>query len=118
MIHNLSNKKKLLILVWIVYVLFLISKRNGIVYPTLIQNYFSDLLALPLTLGTALWVLRIYTRDSTYKLNWSKILVAVIYFSIVFEWYLPQKNSVYISDIWDIVAYFTGGFVFYFFQKY
>ncbi len=117
MIRKLSYKKKILLLGWLIYIGFLISKKYGIIYPSLIQNYFSDLLALPLTLGLALWLLRIYTRNSSYKLSLLKVFVVFVYFSVVFEWYLPQKSNIYTSDIWDVMAYFLGGFLYWFAQE-
>jgi hypothetical protein len=105
---RISNKKILLIAGWIVYASFMLSKRFGVVYHPLIQGYFSDFMAVPLMLGVILLLMRVYTGDRDFKINGSKVLVAFVYISVVFELILPMYRDNFHSDAWDVVAYGLG----------
>lgn len=114
---RLTNKKILLILGWLCYTIFFFTKKYGIVYPPLIQGYFSDFLAIPLILGIILLVMRIYTGNKLFRLSVVKVLVAFLYISIAFEGILPIYKPHFHADIWDVVAYGLGAGVFLWLQN-
>ena len=107
-----SNKKLLFFIALVTYWIFFFAKSEGLIFRPLIQGYLSDFLALPLMLGVILIVLRWYTNDIHYRLNFLKILFAFVYISIAFEWILPYYKSNFHSDAWDVLAYAIGGLVF------
>jgi hypothetical protein len=79
------------------------------------HSYLDDLLAIPVILGITLQIYRkIHPEKDTFSLTKIQILVAIIYVSVVFEWFLPRFSSTYTSDILDVICYFVGGFYFYF----
>lgn len=96
----------------VIYVL----QRLGIVLPSFVNNYVNDLLAVPLTAWLTLAVLKQW-KGYTFVLSPLMILAIVFYFSVYFEWYLPQHNPRYTGDIIDVICYITGGITFYFIQK-
>jgi hypothetical protein len=55
-------------------------------------------------------------RKTKYYFSAYHILFATLYISWVFEGYLPKHNLAFTSDPYDILAYFTGGFLFYFYM--
>jgi hypothetical protein len=74
-----------------------------------------DLLAIPVILGNTLQIYKkIHPKKDRFTFTKTQILVAVIYVSLVFEWFLPKFSSTYIADFMDVVCYFAGGFYFYF----
>jgi len=64
-----------------------------------------------------LWLTRIIKRDP--KLVFSNYLIFTIflYVTLVFEFFLPLKNSIHIADWVDILMYGLGGAIFLFLQK-
>lgn len=79
------------------------------------HSYLDDLLAIPVILGITLQVYRkIHPKKDTFSFTKTQILVAVIYVSVVFEWFLPRFSTTYTSDILDVICYFVGGLYFYF----
>jgi hypothetical protein len=82
-----------------------------------IDGYATDLLCLPLVLGCSILLLRTVFRNRYLILSPAKIVLAFIAFSLIFELVLPAKSTVYVADIWDVVAYALGGLIFYFLQK-
>jgi uncharacterized membrane protein len=74
-----------------------------------------DLLAIPVILGMMLQIYKkIHPRRDKFIFTKTQILVAVIYVSVVFEWFLPRYSSTYIGDFWDVVCYVLGAVYFYF----
>ena len=56
-------------------------------------------------------------NDRMYTIPFLPILYICVVYTIVFEWYLPQFHERYTSDLFDAVAYFSGGVLFYSLQK-
>lgn len=94
---------------WIVYLGIFIAKKMETTLPFFVQCYLADLLAIPLVLGLTNYLLKKYTSKPDFRLSPAKVLVACIYFSILFEWILPSFSSVYTADIFDVLCYFLGG---------
>ena len=86
--------------------------RTGPTIP-FVHSYLDDLLFLPLSLGLILLVQRAVTfRNTTYVLPWWQIIAAFAFFTVWFEWYLPQQSERYTGDWWDVLAYALGGALF------
>lgn len=97
-------------------VVIYILQQVGISLPSFVNNYVNDLLAVPLTAWLTLAILKQW-KGYTFVLTPLMIIAIVLYFSIYFEWYLPQHNPRYTSDVMDILCYITGGIAFYFIQR-
>ena len=101
----------------LLYLFVQLCRTLSIKFPILINSYLTDLLFIPLLLFFTIWLLRIIKRDKKIKLSVFKLIFTWLFISIVFEYYLPQKNSIYTADIVDVFMYFFGTVSFYFLQK-
>lgn len=89
-----------------------IGQKKGIIFPWFIQNYWNDLMVMPLVLKLALIVLqKIHGKD--WVLSIGHIFLCCAYFAFLFELVFPYYYERYTSDIWDVVAYFVGGILYY-----
>ncbi|GEO04898.1 hypothetical protein AAE02nite_25620 [Adhaeribacter aerolatus] len=78
--------------------------------------YLNDVLCLPVVLTLALWLQqKLFPRTARSRLNGVQVVFTVIYFSVFFEGILPTFSKRYTRDYWDILAYVTGGFIYYWF---
>lgn len=82
-----------------------------------LNNYLADFLCIPLVLYFTKIVLDFLFRTKKVEMNVIKIFVAVIYFSVIFEWILPKYSRKFTSDWIDVLMYFLGGILFYCLKK-
>ncbi len=82
-------------------------------YIPILSDYLIDIICIPLVLGWMKWWM---DKLAVQNFQWGiiPILIAVIYFSLVFEVVMPSFSSAYTRDYWDIFFYFFGGFIFHF----
>lgn len=81
--------------------------------PWYVNNYFNDLLCIPLVLGLLCSMIRYMKNNSSFEFSKPFIFCLALYYSVYFEYYLPQVNLRYTGDPIDVVLYFFGGFLFY-----
>ncbi len=92
-----------------------VLEKFFVIFIPFVHAYLDDLLAIPVILGITLQIYKkIHPRKERFTFTKTQILVAVIYVSVVFEWFLPRYSSTYISDFWDVVCYVLGAVYFYF----
>lgn len=99
-----------------IYLILLVAKRIWEL-PFVLEAYVTDFLCLPIVLTFALAVLRRVKRDLSIVLSPMMIAAAVAYISVVFELILPRWSSTYVADGWDVLAYSSGGVLFYALQQ-
>jgi len=92
-------------------------QHKGFVLPNWINNYVNDFLTLPLVLSLGLFVIRKIRNEPSVQLPFLLVISIALFYSLYFEWYLPQHNHRYTSDWLDCVLYFAGAILFYFLQK-
>jgi len=82
--------------------------------PTIITSYLADVLALPLILSGALWLMRhVYFRRIDFTLPHTWVVSAWAGISIWFELLLPHfQPRTATADGFDILAYALGGLIF------
>ena len=85
--------------------------------PQWVNNYWNDLLCIPLVLGALTYSIRWLKKDDKFQFSLGFVIVLSSYYAIYFEYYLPKNNSRYTSDWIDVLLYFSGGLLFYLFQK-
>ena len=85
--------------------------------PWYVNDYLNDLLCIPLVLGLLSFAIRYLKNDSSFQFSISFIIGLALYYSLYFEYYLPDVNSRYTSDWIDIVLYFFGSILFYTYQR-
>lgn len=103
-------------LLWISVIVYAYGWFNA-PQPWWIRFYLNDLLCMPIVLSICLAVIRYLKSEGNYFLDGYKVMFMVVFYAIIFEWILPKSNERYTSDIWDIVCYAFGGFLFYVFQR-
>lgn len=84
-----------------------VSQKMGVILPFFIKNYFNDLLILPIVL----WIILAFIREVKGKessISWGVAIVLATYYSLFFEWYLPQFHPRYTADFYDVLCYFLG----------
>tara|TARA_Y100000782_G_scaffold115534_1_gene159612 strand:- start:13873 stop:14271 length:399 start_codon:yes stop_codon:yes gene_type:complete len=82
---------------------------------SLLNNYFEDLLAMPLILGTALLFQRnIVYNNEKHCLSKTQLIIATLLLSLFFEVYLPFKSTDYVQDGFDVICYISGTVFFYY----
>lgn len=67
---------------------------------------------MPLLLFSIQAVFRFFKNDSEFNLSLPMVVTATIYVSIVFEWYLPERNKLYTADAIDIIMYVIGSSIY------
>jgi len=106
-------KKTLLHPVFIIAVLLAavnqLLERNGVFIP-FVHSYLDDVLVFPIVLTVGLSFYRIIWKNYTLTPWHIWPLLAVYVF--VFEIWMPTTSSLYTADIFDVVAYVLGIFVF------
>lgn len=95
-----------------IYLFLYASNKLGYQFPKPIQNYLSDLLAIPITATLALCLLKFVHRQKDYILAKWQIAYIIIVFCIAFELLLPLFMKRYTADVFDAFAYFLGGLFF------
>ncbi|MCR9181876.1 MAG: hypothetical protein NXH73_03025 [Flavobacteriaceae bacterium] len=85
--------------------------------PELINNYYNNLLCMPLVLTTCLIVLQFIKKNNRLTIPIFAIASVTLYYILYFEWYLPNVNKRYTSDPIDGVLYVIGAIGFYSMQK-
>ncbi|MEJ8756840.1 magnesium citrate secondary transporter [Pontibacter sp. H259] len=79
--------------------------------PAWLQNYFDDLLCLPLVLTATLFVMRIF-YGSQLRLSGYHVAFTILYFSVAFEVFFPKFMPRYTADFADVLLYIFGGIFF------
>jgi hypothetical protein len=96
--------------------IFILQKAQ-LPLPQWVNNYWNDLLCIPLVLGALTYSIRWLKKDDKFEFSLGFVIVLSSYYAIYFEYYLPKNNSRYTSDWIDVLLYFSGGLLFYLFQK-
>jgi len=94
-----------------------LMQHLGIQLPKLINNYYNNLLCLPLVLTVCLIVLQFIKKNNRLTIPIFAIASITLYYILYFEWYLPKVNERYTSDPIDGVLYVIGAIGFYVMQK-
>lgn len=119
-LDNSVGKQLLLLLIlgWLLYgILYYLKFQTTFQLNWFIRNYCTDLLCIPLVLGSALLLIRLIKKNALIRLNLIQVSVGIIYFSVIFEWALPLYKTSFTGDIWDVVCYVGGGGIFFWAQK-
>ena len=95
-----------------IYVGLLIVKQTNIAIPKIVSAYLADLLCLPILLTLTLVSLRLFFQNDSFILSRTKIFVAFLYVSLLFELFLPYFSSAYTADPFDVVAYAIGSVIY------
>ena len=97
-------------------VLYLAHQLN-LPLPKWIYFYINDFLCMPIVLSLCLAVSREIKKTETLYVPLIVVIILTTYFTLHFEWLMPQISARYTGDIIDISLYYLGALLFYNFQK-
>ncbi|MFN4762794.1 hypothetical protein ACKGJN_06705 [Gillisia sp. Q332] len=81
--------------------------------PNWITSYVNDFLCMPVVLTVCLKTVQYIKKDNAVLLPLLPILTLTSFYSIFFEWYMPQVETRYTADWVDVIMYFSGALLFY-----
>jgi len=115
---KINRSNFLFLFLILIYVAGRILRSEKIIIPW-INSYLSDVLCLPIILSLIQFLIQKYIiRNPGYRLGIYHIILTIVYFSLVFEWYLPKHNPHFTYDPLDILAYSLGGVLFYGYNRF
>lgn len=94
-----------------------LAQRFQLPIPNWISFYVNDFLCMPIVLSLCLALIRRIKNSETLYVPLTVVLALTTYFSLYFEWFMPQINTRYTTDFIDIILYFLGAGLFFYFQK-
>ena len=77
-----------------------------------LRSYLDDLLVLLVILPVIEVLLRIVARRKNFQLDVPMVLTAFFMLVVVFEWFLPNISNRYTRDLWDVLCYAIGMFLY------
>lgn len=92
-----------------------VMQKCGFKLPLLVNNHLNDLLIVPINLFAVQLLWGVFTGTTVF-LRLGIVATCVLFYSIVFEYILPQFNSRYTADWWDVLCYLSGGLLFWLYQ--
>ncbi|WP_226389527.1 magnesium citrate secondary transporter [Penaeicola halotolerans] len=99
----------------IVFVVNQVLEKVFAIYIPYVHAYLDDLLCMPVVLGiTLMFFRRFHHLGERYRFSKTHVWVAVLYFSVIFEVWLPSRSSLYTTDWLDVVCYSIGAVVFWY----
>ncbi len=110
-------KKPIVIIMFLTALTVYLLQQFGFQLPELINNYYNNLLCIPLVLTICLIVLQFIKKNNKLTIPIFAITSMTLYYILYFEWYLPKVNERYTSDPIDSVLYVIGAIGFYCMQK-
>ena len=90
-------------------------QKCGIRLPVFVNNHLNDLLIVPINLFAVQLFWGVLTGTTVF-LRFSIVASCVLFYSIFFEFILPQFNIRYTADWWDVLCYLFGGLLFWLYQ--
>ncbi|WP_326984917.1 hypothetical protein VUJ46_10420 [Chryseobacterium sp. MYb264] len=94
-----------------VWMSILLLRKFGIIIPV-VNSYLTDLITIPMYC-----YLIQYITNTIFEGNWKPgkkfIMESVIYLSVLFEIVCPMISERFTGDIFDVVSYAVGGFLYY-----
>ncbi len=106
----MKRSEKYVLLLFFIYLILLFLKKWSFYIP-IISDYLADLMAIPFSLGCVDGFMKKYSSKN-FEIGFLPMLVAVIYFSLAFEFWMPQVSPLYTSDWLDVACYLIGGIIY------
>ncbi|WP_175621130.1 hypothetical protein [Chryseobacterium schmidteae] len=91
-------------------------RKNNIIIP-IINDHLTDLITIPLYSYVIKYIMNDILNHH-WKPDFQFYISSFIYISLLFELICPIISPRFTSDIFDVLAYFLGGFFYYLFEKY
>ncbi len=98
----------------VAWVLIIQLRKNGIFIPV-INNHFTDLITIPMYCYVIEYIMN-SLLGFRWKPDFNFVLTSIVYMSFLFEVLCPKLSPLFTGDIFDVLAYFLGGMLYYFFK--
>ncbi|AYZ34578.1 hypothetical protein EGY07_02870 [Chryseobacterium indologenes] len=92
----------------------IIGLRKNSIYLPVINEYFTDLITVPMYCYLIEMIMNFL--GYTWKPDVKFVLTSAIYLSFLFEVLCPRLSNVFTADFFDVMAYFSGGILYYLFR--
>ncbi|MDR6547959.1 hypothetical protein J2810_004045 [Chryseobacterium rhizosphaerae] len=98
----------------IAWIFIIVLRKKGLYIPV-INDHFTDCITVPMYC-----YLIEYIMNDLLGYHWKPdlkfVLTSILYLSFLFEVLCPGVSHRFTGDILDVLAYFAGGMVYYFFR--
>lgn len=98
----------------VAWVLIIQLRKNGIFIPV-INNFFTDLITIPMYCYLIEYIMN-SLLGYAWKPDFRFVLTSIVYLSFLFEVLCPKLSPLFTGDFFDVLAYFFGGMLYYFFK--
>ena len=92
-------------------------EKLGVLLPSIVRFYVNDFLIVPIVLFFCLKLIRKINGSIKITFTIFQVLYISLFYSVIFEYWLPKFHPRYTADTIDVFLYFSGGLVFYILQK-
>lgn len=96
---------------WLLIIQF---RKNGIYIPV-INNHFTDFITVPMYCYLIEYIMNGWL-GFRWKPDFKFVLTSVLYLFLLFEVICPRLSQLFTGDILDVLMYFVGGMLYYFFK--
>ncbi|MFT4781724.1 MAG: hypothetical protein ACJAZK_002633 [Psychroserpens sp.] len=110
-------KNSIVLALCLVALLVYLASWLPIKLPSCVVFYLNDLLCMPIVLSVCLAMVRLYKKANNLYAPIAIVYGLTFFYTVYFEWVLPQINERYTGDLIDICLYFAGATIFLVFQK-
>ncbi|MFT5847133.1 MAG: hypothetical protein ACJARX_000809 [Psychroserpens sp.] len=110
-------KNQIVLALFLVALLVYLANWLPIQLPSWVVFYLNDLLCMPIVLSLCLAVVRLYKKSNNIYAPITIVYGLTFFYTVYFEWILPQINGRYTGDLIDVVLYFIGATLFLLFQR-
>lgn len=95
----------------VVWLSIFLLRKNGVIIP-FVNDHITDLITIPMYCYCIQFIM-----NSILGYDWKPdlkfMITSTIYLSILFEVICPRISTIFTGDVFDVVAYATGGFLYY-----
>lgn len=95
-----------------IYLTLYLAKGAGFIFPTMIQCYLADLLAIPVVATLSMYFMRWLLQNKGFQLSSWQVIFIILLFSVAFEILFPLFIKRYTGDVIDVLMYIGGGLFF------
>ncbi|MBO9691890.1 hypothetical protein [Chryseobacterium sp.] len=92
--------------------IIILLRRNGIFIPVL-NDYFTDGITVPMYCYLIEYIMNT-VLGYHWKCDLKFVLTSILYLSLLFEVLCPRLSGDFTGDLSDVLAYSTGGILYYF----
>lgn len=98
----------------VAWLLIIQLRKRGVFIPV-INDYFTDFITVPMYCYFIEYIMNVWLK-LRWKPDFKFVMTSVLYLSLLFEVICPKLSKLFTGDIFDVLMYFLGGMLYYFFK--